>query len=124
MGVFSGQGNQAKHLRTGTRSPQHHGQSRPQGAGQRGRPDRALRKGKKEISVEAKKHEAKRDEARIAATQASDRSREMGLAISVFQIAIALGGVTLVVKQRWLWTVSLFVGVVATLQMARVLWWM
>lgn len=81
-------------------------------------------KEKKEITVDAKKHEAKRDEARVAATLASDRAREMGLGISVFQIAIALGGVTLVVKKRWIWSVSLVVGAAATLQMARVLWWM
>ena len=81
-------------------------------------------KEKKEITVDAKKHEAKRDKARVAATLASDRAREMGLGISVFQIAIALGGVTLVVKKRWIWSVSLLVGAAATLQMARVLWWM
>ena len=88
-----------------------------------GRVDR-YEKEKKDISTEAKKFEAKRDEARAAATFANDHAREMGLAVSVFQIAIALGGVTLVMKKRWLWNFSLIAGAVATLQMARVLWWM
>jgi hypothetical protein len=44
----------------------------------------------------------------------------MGLATSIFQIAIALGGITLVVKKRWLWYASLLVGAVATLQMVKV----
>lgn len=75
-----------------------------------------------EISADAKRFEAKRDEARAAATLAADRSRELGLATTLFQIAIALGGVTLVVKKRWLWNVSLLGGLLATAQMIRVLW--
>ena len=47
-------------------------------------------------------------------------AREMGLATTFFQIAIALGGVCLVVKKQWLWYVSMSVGVLATLQMAKV----
>ncbi len=78
----------------------------------------------KDISAEAKKFEGRRDEARVAANVAADRAREMGLATTVFQIAIALGGVTLVVKKRMLWTTSLVIGIAATLQMVRVLWWM
>jgi hypothetical protein len=77
-----------------------------------------------DITVEAQKFEAKRNEARAAATLAADRAREMGLATTVFQIAIALGGVTLIMKKRWLWNVSLLTGVIAAMQMARVLWWM
>lgn len=78
-------------------------------------------KEKKEITIEAKKIEAKRDEARSAATLANDHAREMGLAISVFQIAIALGGVTLVMKKRWMWNVSIGAGAIATVQMFKVL---
>jgi len=78
----------------------------------------------KEIAVEAKKLEAKRDEATASATAAARRGSEMGLATTVFQIAISLGGVTLIVKKRWLWSASLFTGVLAAVQMARVLWWM
>jgi hypothetical protein len=45
----------------------------------------------------------------------------MGLATTIFQIAIALGGVCLVVKKRWLWYFSLIAGCLAAAQMARVL---
>jgi hypothetical protein len=75
---------------------------------------------KKEITAVAKGFEDKRDAARTAATRAADASREMGLATSIFQIAIALGGITLVVKKRWLWYASLLVGAAAALQMAKV----
>ena len=77
-----------------------------------------------DILTEAKKFEAKRNEARTAATLAADRSREMGLATTIFQIAIALGGVTLIMRKRWLWNASILTGAIATVQMARVLWWM
>ncbi len=76
---------------------------------------------KKQISADAKKLEAKRDEARSAATLAADLAREMGLATTVFQIAIALGGVCLVVKKRWLWYVSMGTGTLAAAQMFKVL---
>ncbi len=78
-------------------------------------------KEKKDITAEAKGLEAKRDIARIAATSAASASREMGLAAQMFQIAIALGGITLVVKKRWLWYASLLVGALATVQMVRLL---
>jgi len=78
-------------------------------------------KEKKDITAAAKALEAKRDTARDAASAASMASREMGLATQVFQIAIALGGITLVVKKRWLWYSSLLGGALATLQMAKVL---
>jgi hypothetical protein len=77
-----------------------------------------------DITAEAKKFEAKRNEARTAATLAADRSREMGLATTIFQIAIALGGVTLIMRKRWLWNASILTGAIATVQMVRVLWWM
>lgn len=76
---------------------------------------------KKEIMAEAKAFEAKRDTARTQATYVSECSREMGLATTVFQIAIALGGVCLVMKKRWLWHVSVGVGTLAALQMFKVL---
>ncbi len=76
---------------------------------------------KKQISDDAKQLEAKRDTARELAKNYSDRSGGMGLATSVFQIAIALGGMCLVVKKRWLWQLSLATGALAILQMIRVL---
>ena len=78
-------------------------------------------KERKEISNTAKDFEKKRDEARAASDKAVEKSRELGLSTSMFQIAIALGGVTLVVKKRWLWYVSLLAGSLAVLQMTKVL---
>jgi hypothetical protein len=78
-------------------------------------------KEKKDITTAAKALEAKRDAAREGSALAGSASREMGLATQVFQIAIALGGITLVVKKRWLWYASLLCGAIATVQMATVL---
>ena len=78
----------------------------------------------KEITVEAKKFEAKRDEATAVATQAAGRSTEMGTGTTLFQLAIAFGGITLIMKKRWLWSASLLAGAIATAQMVRVLWFM
>lgn len=78
----------------------------------------------KDITVEAKKFEAKRDDATAAATLLSSRSTEMGTATTLFQLAIAFGGVTLIMKKRWLWSASLLAGALATFQMIRVLWFM
>lgn len=77
-----------------------------------------------QISREAKAHEAQRDVARLAANKAGDSARGMGLSTTAFQIAIALGGITLVVKKRPLWFCSLLCGGLATAQMVHVLWWM
>lgn len=76
---------------------------------------------KKEITKEAKALEAKRDTARATATSASELGRALGLATTLFQIAIAVGGVCLVVKKRWLWYASLILGALATVQMLKVL---
>ncbi len=81
-------------------------------------------KEQKEISDTAKSYEAKRDTARDAATHAANAGREMGLSTTVFQIAIALGGITLVMKKRWLWLASLTAGAIATGQMIRVLYFL
>jgi len=78
-------------------------------------------KDKAEITALAKDFEAKRDEARKTATTDATRSREMGLAITLFQVAIALGGICLVVKKRWLWYSSLVVGAAALAQTLKVL---
>jgi len=64
---------------------------------------------------------AKRDTARALATAAADLGRELGLATTLFQIAIALGGVCLVVKKRWLWYASLALGALAAVQPLKVL---
>ena len=76
---------------------------------------------KKEITAEAKAFEVKRDAARAGAAYSSECGRGMGLSTTFFQIAIALGGVCLVVKKRWLWYCSLATGLVAAGQMFSVL---
>jgi preprotein translocase subunit SecF len=87
-----------------------------------GRIDR-YEKEKKEITAQAKAFEAKRDEARAAATVTANYSRDLGLATTLFQIAIALGGITLIMKKRWLWSCSLSAGILAAVQMIYVLFW-
>ena len=57
------------------------------------------------------------DVARREAAHAGDCSRGMGLSTTIFQIAIALGGITLIVKKRALWSASLLCGAAATAQM-------
>jgi hypothetical protein len=76
---------------------------------------------KKEVMKDAGAYEAKRDAARKTAEHASNLGGKMALASTLFQVAIALGGVCLIVKKRGLWWVSLSLGVLASVQMLRVL---
>jgi Na+-translocating ferredoxin:NAD+ oxidoreductase RnfD subunit len=78
---------------------------------------------KKAVMRDATALEARRDAARALAQRASNLGHEMGLASTLFQVGIAIGGVCLIVKKRWLWWVSLMLGAAATLQMIRVLFW-
>ena len=79
-------------------------------------------KDKADITALAKKFEAARDAARQTATGAAEHSRQMGLAITLFQIAIALGAMCLIVKKKPLWIVSTLLGALATAQMIYVLY--
>jgi len=79
-------------------------------------------KDKADITTLAKKFEAARDAARKTATSAAEHSKQMGLAITLFQIAIALGAMCLIVKRKPLWIVSSILGVLATAQMVYVLY--
>lgn len=76
---------------------------------------------KKDASDKAISYEKDRDKARALSSEAAKRSQGIGLATTIFQIAIALGGVCLVVKKRWLWGASLLLGAIATAEMAWVL---
>ena len=78
-------------------------------------------KEKAEISKEAKQFEAAREEARKKAASAAEHSKEMGLAITIFQVAIALGGICLVVKKKPLWFLSLALGIYSAYEMFKVL---
>lgn len=75
---------------------------------------------RKAIAQEAKEFEVKRDLARDLASSAADHGRDMGLATTFFQIAIAIGGVCLVVKKRWLWYSSMAIGALAVMQLLKV----
>ena len=78
-------------------------------------------KDKADITKEAKKYEATRDANRKLAVSAAEHSKGMGLAITFFQVAIAIGGICLVVKKQPLWFVSLALGLYAAWQMFSVL---
>jgi hypothetical protein len=76
---------------------------------------------KKDISSQAKAFEDKRDQARIGSTHSADLARQMGLATTLFQIAIDLGGVCMVVKKKSLWFASMVPGAAAALQLIAIL---
>ena len=75
---------------------------------------------KAEIKSKAEKLEKARDADREAATEASRHGGGMGSAVSVFQIAIAIGSICLVTKKRSLWYVALALAGVATAMMLKV----
>ena len=75
---------------------------------------------KKASFDKAKALEQQRDNARKAATEASQHGGGMGIAISIFQISIALGSICLVTKKRWLWHLAMIVAALATVRMILV----
>jgi len=77
---------------------------------------------KNQIQTDAKQLEEQRDQARQAAVVASQQGSGMGLAVSLFQISIAMGSICLVVKKKPLWYLSLLLAGLAAAEMARV--WM
>lgn len=79
------------------------------------------KKEQEESFKKAKELEHGRDVARALADNAALHSREMGLAITFFQVSIALGGICLVVKKKPLWFISLGLGLYAAVQMFTVL---
>jgi Domain of unknown function (DUF4337) len=81
-------------------------------------------KDKADITALAKKFEAARDDARKTATSAAEHSKQMGLAITLFQISIALGAMCLIVKKKPLWIASTLLGAIAAAQMLYVLYFM
>ena len=71
---------------------------------------------KAEITAKAKAFELKREQARDVAAQSSRKGGEMGLAVSLFQISIAIGSICLVMKKRNLWWLSLACAAIALAQ--------
>jgi hypothetical protein len=81
-------------------------------------------KNKAEASASAKELELARDAAQKRADSAALHGKEMGLAITVFQVAIALGAMCLIVKKKPLWFASMTLSALAVAQMIYVLYFM
>jgi len=81
-------------------------------------------KDKADITTKAKDYEKARDAARNNATVVAEHSKEMGLAITLFQVAIALGAMCLIVKKKPLWIAAMVLGALAAGQMVYVLYFM
>ena len=81
-------------------------------------------KDKADTTALAKKFEDARDEARKRATTAGEHSRQMGYSITLFQMAIAMGAMCLIVKKKPLWIVAMVLGALAAGQMTYVLYFM
>lgn len=81
-------------------------------------------KDKEDITAKAKKYEGARDAARNSATAAAEHSKEMGLSITLFQVAIAMGAMCLIVKKKPLWIVAIILGALAAVQMLYVMYLM
>jgi hypothetical protein len=72
------------------------------------------------ITNVATRLEGQRDTARDAAAQAGNLGGRMGMAMVIFQIAVAIGSICLVTKKRPLWYLSLGIAAVAALKMIQV----
>jgi len=81
-------------------------------------------KEKNEINDQAKKLEENRDAARKNATSAAEHSKQMGLSITLFQVAIAMGAMCLIVKKKPLWFAAMILGALAAGQMVYVLYFL
>lgn len=72
------------------------------------------------IKDEATKLETQRDKAREDAGGISAKGAGMGLAVAIFQIAIAVASISMIVKKRPFWFASMAIAAVATAQMLKV----
>jgi hypothetical protein len=81
-------------------------------------------KTKADTTKEAKQFETARDAARKTADSAAEHSRQMGLSVTLFQIAIALGAMCLIVKKKPLWFAAMILAALATGQMVFVLYFL
>jgi len=73
----------------------------------------------KDIKEKAEGYEKEREAARVKADRANRRGGFMGSAVSIFQIAIALGSICLVTKKKPLWYLSMSLAAVAAFKMAQ-----
>jgi len=81
-------------------------------------------KTKADTTKEAKQFEAARDAARKTADSAAEHSRQMGLSVTLFQIAIALGAMCLIVKKKPLWFAAMILAALASGQMLYVIYFL
>ncbi len=77
------------------------------------------KKEQKDIQTKAETFEAKRDEARKNATVASAKGGKMGLAISLFSVAVAIASICMVTKKKPLWFMALLLSGFAIFEMVR-----
>jgi len=75
---------------------------------------------KAKIMADAKQLEQQQKDAQAAASTAAQHGGGMGKAISLYQIAIALGSICLVTKKKSLWYLSLFVAALGTAKLLQV----
>ena len=73
----------------------------------------------KDIKEKAEQYERDRDAARRVAARANRLGGYMGVAVSIFQIAIALGSICLVTKKKPLWHLSMVIAALGTLKMIQ-----
>jgi hypothetical protein len=73
----------------------------------------------KNVQTQAHDFEAKRDIARKTASIASAKGGKMGLAISLFSVAVAVASISMVTKTKPLWFMGLLLSAVAIFQMVR-----
>jgi hypothetical protein len=78
------------------------------------------KKEKKEIMEAAQQFEKKREAARQVADLASEKGSGMGLAVSLFSVAIALASICLVTRKKPLWFLAMLLAAVAVGEMVRV----
>ena len=81
-------------------------------------------KEKADITAKAKQFEAARDAARDQASVSAEHSKGMGLSITLFQVAIAMGAMCLIVKKKPLWLAAMGFGSLAAAQMVYVLYFL
>jgi len=77
-------------------------------------------KDKADITAEAKQQEKLRDEARDAANRSSKLGSEMGFAVSLFTVSIAMASICLVTKKQPLWFISMGLAALAVGKMVVV----
>jgi len=77
------------------------------------------KKEQKDIQADAKNFEDERDKSRHRAEIASSKGGKMGMAISLFSVAVAVASICLVTKKKPLWFMSMLLSAFAIFEMVR-----